>query len=308
MYLLPDQSLWSGRLDSEHESSHYRYFQTVDLTGEQSEAKVALLGYAVDEGVRLNKGRTGAAAGPDAIRQAFAGLPVVNHINVKDAGNIQHDSGQLISTQQEYAERAAELMTQHPMTFLLGGGHDIAYAQYLAMKQVFPHQSIGVINIDAHFDTRHVGESTSGTSFSQIIDDDDQAGYLVLGIQPSGNTRALFDYAETHDVSYVLAEAFDDGISDEVSAKIQQFIEHYDVILFTLCMDVIDSAFAPGVSAPAVLGLSSHVVAKLAGKIAASDKVSSVSIAEMNPTYDIDNRTAKLIAYLMNHMIQSKFQ
>ncbi|KAA1038374.1 formimidoylglutamase [Macrococcus equipercicus] len=307
MHRQPIKALWTGRLDSESDERHFRYFQTIDLSGENTGAQVALLGYAVDEGVRLNKGRQGAVEGPDAIKTAFAGLPVIAGAMVSDYGNITHDHDTLLETQQELAAEAAELLQRHQLTFLLGGGHDIAYAQYLAVRQAYPGKTVGVINIDAHFDTRHEAQSTSGNSFSQIIEQDDEAGYLVLGIQPSGNTQALFDYAERHDISYVLAERFNSGVPDEVVSQIQQFIDSYDVILFTICMDVIDSAFAPGVSAPAVLGLSSHVVAELAATIASCDKVSSVSIAEMNPVYDIDNRTAKLIAYLMNHMIGKKF-
>ena len=48
-----------------------------------------------------------------------------------------------------------------------------------------------MINIDAHFDTRDEGYSTSGTSFRQILEEDD-ADYLVLGISQGGNTQALF--------------------------------------------------------------------------------------------------------------------
>lgn len=39
-----------------------------------------------------------------------------------------------------------------------------------------------MINIDAHFDTRAEQQSTSGTSFRQILEEDDNTDYLVLGI------------------------------------------------------------------------------------------------------------------------------
>ncbi|HEA4393528.1 TPA: arginase family protein, partial [Staphylococcus aureus] len=52
------------------------------------------------------------------------------------------------------------------------------------------------------------------------------------------------------------------------------------------------------------LGLYPHTVLELAKRIIPSDKVSSVSIAEMNPTYDADNRTAKLVANLVHHFFK----
>ncbi|HID4856508.1 TPA: arginase family protein, partial [Staphylococcus aureus] len=93
-------------------------------------------------------------------------------------------------------------------------------------------------------------------------------------------------------------------VSPTIKDMIERFVHEHDIIMFTICMDVIDSAFAPGVSAPAVLGLYPHTVLELAKRIIPSDKVSSVSIAEMNPTYDADNRTAKLVANLVHHFLK----
>ena len=44
---------------------------------------------------------------------------------------------------------------------------------------------------------------------------------------------------------------------------IERFIHNHDTVMFTICMDVVDSAFAPGVSAPAVLGIYPHTVSNL---------------------------------------------
>ena len=54
-----------------------------------------------------------------------------------DYGNVEHDHDALIDTQKEYAELAAKSIQNHKQTFLLGGGHDIAYAQYLATRKVY---------------------------------------------------------------------------------------------------------------------------------------------------------------------------
>ena len=203
MYRLAERDLWTGRLDSETDVKQFRHFQTVKF-GDLSKVEksgtrkgVGILGYAVDKGVELNKGRVGAKEGPNAIKKAFAGLPDLNQCEeLVDYGNVEHDHDALIDTQKEYAELAAKSIQNHKQTFLLGGGHDIAYAQYLATRKVYPNESIGVINIDAHFDTRDEGESTSGTSFRQILEQDDNADYMVLGISQGGNTQGLFDYAK----------------------------------------------------------------------------------------------------------------
>ncbi|MBI5975848.1 formimidoylglutamase [Staphylococcus canis] len=307
MYIQPDQSIWSGRLDSETDRSMFRHFQTVqfgdiqNIKGEND--GVALLGYAVDEGVKLNQGRVGAKAGPDAIKKAFAGLPAATDTPITDYGNIKHDQTELIETQQEFGDHVAQLLQTHKRTFLVGGGHDIAYAQYLGVRKANPNQSIGVINIDAHFDNRQEPHSTSGTSFRQMLEADSNLDYFVLGIQRPGNTPNLFDYAKKTGTEYVLAEEMYDGIPPRVKDKLAHFINKHDVILFTICMDVFDSAYAPGVSASAVFGLKPYTVLELAKRILESDKVTSLSIAETNPEYDVDGRTAKLVGHMLTHFI-----
>ena len=78
-YQAPLPQLWKGRTTAPELGIQYWYqqVQLVDLEKE-SEAEavphVALLGYACDEGVRRNKGRIGAAQGPDAIRKQLARL------------------------------------------------------------------------------------------------------------------------------------------------------------------------------------------------------------------------------------------
>ncbi|MCD8844880.1 formimidoylglutamase [Staphylococcus gallinarum] len=308
MYKLAQRELWKGRIDSEQDSAQFRHFQTIHF-GDINEAPsgsrqgIGILGYAVDKGVELNKGRIGAKEGPNAIKQAFANLPVQNTTPIFDYGNVEHNHEKIEETQQEFAHYVANSIQRHQQTFLLGGGHDIAYAQYLGTRQAYPDESIGVINIDAHFDTRKESGSTSGTSFRQILEQDDNADYLVLGIQQGGNTQGLFDYAEEKDISYVYSEELLHQISPPIKDKIERFVHDHDVIMFTICMDVIDSAFAPGVSANGVLGLFPHIVLELSKRIVSNDKVSTISIAETNPKYDIDNRTAKLSANFLHHFI-----
>ncbi|MCE5130120.1 formimidoylglutamase [Staphylococcus saprophyticus] len=308
MYKLAQRDLWTGRIDSETDESQFRHFQTINFRNiedddNESRHGVGILGYAVDKGVELNKGRIGAKEGPNAIKKTFANLPVIRQCNVYDYGNVEHDHDRLEETQQEFAHYVAKSIKKHNQTFLLGGGHDIAYAQYLGTREAYPDASIGVINIDAHFDTREESGSTSGTSFRQILEEDENTDYLVLGIQQGGNTRALFDYAETKGIGYVYSEELLHQISPPIKDKVERFVHDHDVIMFTICMDVIDSAFAPGVSANGVLGLSPHIVLELAKRIIPNEKVPTISIAETNPKYDVDNRTAKLSANFLYHFI-----
>ena len=67
-------ALWQGRDDSAEAANALRLFQTI-VRAERFEPEmlagdIALLGFACDEGVRRNKGRTGAERGPETLRRA----------------------------------------------------------------------------------------------------------------------------------------------------------------------------------------------------------------------------------------------
>ncbi|MEC9275237.1 MAG: formimidoylglutamase, partial [Pseudomonadota bacterium] len=70
---------WQGRIDSEDGIEGLRWHQKVNEleVGEDNSLanSVTLVGFESDLGVVFNKGRVGAAAGPNAIRQALANLP-----------------------------------------------------------------------------------------------------------------------------------------------------------------------------------------------------------------------------------------
>lgn len=140
--------------------------------------------------------------------------------------------------------------------------------------------------------------------FRQILEKDDNIDYLVLGLSQGRNTRSLYEYAEEKGIIYVYADEILNDLSPTIKDKIERFIHQHETIMFTISMDAIDSAFAPGVSEPTVLGLNPHSVFDIGKRVILSEKTSSISIAEVNPNYDIDHRTAQLAANFIHHFIE----
>jgi formiminoglutamase len=77
------------------------------------------------------------------------------------------------------------------------------------------------------------------------------------------------------------------------------FLAEVDHVYFTICLDVLPAAVAPGVSAPAARGVPLDVVEPIIDVIAASGKLRVADIAELNPGCDIDQRTARVAARLL---------
>lgn len=270
---------------------------------------IAILGYACDEGVRRNQGRIGAAQGPDAIRKQLGKMP--NHLNsdtkLLDIGSILCANGSMEEAQNQLSLVIAQLLKSGIFPVLLGGGHDMAYGHFQGIKKFLNgSRSMGVINFDAHFDLRNnVSGNNSGTPFWQIAQDCKADGttfnYLCLGIRKDANDKVLFQTADKLGVHYIENEHFNLQHRKTIEQELHTFISKVDCLYMTIDLDGFSSAYAPGVSAASPMGFSPDIVLECLKTILHSQKLVSMDIAEMNPKYDIDNRTAKLAASLVHY-------
>lgn len=311
MIELISKEIWTGRLDDEDGELGLRLHQIVQTKlfselNSTSDPNIAILGFCSDEGVRRNKGRTGAKKAPDQIRKAWANLPFhpEKQKNVFDFGNIILKNEDLETARKLQVECVSELLKHQYFPVVLGGGHETALGNYLALSSQF--EKIGIINIDAHFDLRiPVENSTSGTPFFEMAHfcaaNGREFHYFTIGIQENGNTQALFHRAEELNVKTVLADEVHTDL-DFALKQMEEFAKEFDAIYLSLDLDVLDGAFAPGVSAPCVNGLTPFQVKSILKKIIQTQKVKLFDVVELNPDFDTDNRTAKLAAHLLQEI------
>lgn len=96
------RAAWTGRVDGDAADLRrwHQEVRFVDLAGDALAdavradgvaAAICFVGYASDEGVRRNLGRTGAAAGPAELRRRMAPLPAVEGVALLDAGDVVVD-------------------------------------------------------------------------------------------------------------------------------------------------------------------------------------------------------------------------
>lgn len=304
-----NQNIWQGRLDGE-EILYHRLFQRVKQETQYENVSTnnfVLHGFAVDEGVRRNKGRQGAKDAPDVIRKNMSNFPVIlPDFSMFDFGNLTCDDGDLEHTQNLLAENVSKVLKKGAKSLVLGGGHEVTFAHYSGIRKAFPDKKIGIINIDAHFDNRQpedgVGAS-SGTGFWQIAQEG-QINSLHIGIQRNSNTLKLFDTAHQFGMKYILAdEVFFENLPS-IYERINQLLDEVDVAYLTICMDVFNASIAPGVSAAAYNGLFTDATFMHFYKhILKNEKLIALDIAEVNPQFDIQDRTARLAASLVNEWL-----
>ena len=300
--------LWQGRSDSEESGDSRRWHQHVKPLGAHSPGGVTLIGFAVDEGVRRNHGRPGAALGPQALRGALANLPLLGEPPVWDAGDVVcHGGGpgELEAAQSRLAQAVSAAHARDSLPLVMGGGHEVAWGSYQGLAaSPQPPSRLLIVNLDAHFDLRQAEQGNSGTPFRQIAEHRQALGlpftYRVFGISRFANTQALFDRAASLGVRHWLDEALQSSAGlAQAQAALAADLAACDGVYLTVCLDVLPGAQAPGVSAPAPLGVPLAHVEALIDQVMASGRVRVADIAELNPGLDRDGLTARVAARLV---------
>lgn len=298
--------IWQGRLDGE-ELLYHRIFQRVKAESNYdliSTNDFVLHGFAVDEGVRRNKGRQGAKDAPDVIRKNMSNFPVIRpDFSLLDFGNITCEDGNLENTQNELAKNVSKVLLKGGKSLVLGGGHEVTFGHYRGVKTAFQEQKIGIVNFDAHFDNRQpengVGAS-SGTGFWQIAQEG-EINSLHIGIQRNSNTLKLFDTAHQFGMKYILADELFFENLPSIYERVNELADSVDFLYMTICMDVFNASIAPGVSASAYNGIFADAAfMHLYRHILRNEKLIALDIAEVNPGLDIQDHTARLAASLAN--------
>jgi formiminoglutamase len=92
-----------------------------------------------------------------------------------------------------------------------------------------------------------------------------------------------------------------------ISQQIQSFVDRVDALYLTVDMDGFSAAFAPGVSAPSPMGFTPELALRVIDLLAASKKLISLDVVELNPTYDQDQATARLAARCVEYVLRKNF-
>lgn len=279
---------YEGRTDDE--SVHERIHQIIKNYSKEENVPV-IAGFSSDEGVKRNKGTAGAAEGPFKVREkmasyAFAGplYDIGTVIGTENLEQSQEDLGNVIF----------DIYKNNSFPVIIGGGHETFYGHYLGARKAFS-KKLAIVNLDAHFDLRDETPS-SGTMFHQILSTDDQADYYCLGLQPQGNTKTLYDTADQFGVKYY---SIDEVRETDAVDKVLKSLTGYDAVLLTLCMDSLQQAIAPGVSAPSPNGYTAGEIHSLISRFALLDNLKSFDVSEVSPPLDTNDKTSAMAASII---------
>jgi formiminoglutamase len=275
-----------------------------------SAADIVILGCPQDEGVRRNKGREGAAMAPDAIREQFYKLSNFGiSQKIFDLGNTRIQ-GTLEEIHQFQTEIVEQVLLDGKRLIILGGGNDLSYPDGAAMSRTFSAENWIALNVDAHFDVRSDQPRNSGTPYRQLLEEKllQPSYFYEVGYQQHSVSPAHFRYLQNLGVNLVSLEQLRSKNTADMQVRDlirEKFIHHSASlnIFFGFDLDVVRSSDAPGTSAPSPIGLRAGEFITLVKFAASLMNTKIVEFTEVNPKFDIDNRTAKLVAIAMHSFI-----
>jgi formiminoglutamase len=291
----PDSALLFKRNDP----NDIRLGETVKTAPEDyASANYVLLGLPQDEGVRRNKGRVGAKNAPDAIRRCFYKLVEIEGVTLFDLGNtiIQ---GTLEETHDYHREIVRQVLRDGKKLMVLGGGNDTSYPDCSALAMETEEDVLG-FNVDAHFDVRADSPRNSGTPYRQLLEEGHLKGlnFYEMAYQPFANSPTYEKYLREKQAGLYTVDFVqnNNGIASWFDIILRRSIGKFQAIFWGIDMDVVKAGDAPGVSAPNAAGLTAAEFVGIA-KFAGRQKESRIfEITEVNPSYDIDERTCRLAA------------
>jgi arginase len=243
----------------------------------------------------------GAAGAPAVIRSAFhsSSSNYWSELGVDlGAEGIYEDAGDLQFGQDAFAEiesRVGQLVDRGLRPLSLGGDHSITFPLVRAVSKRVP--DLTILHFDAHpdlYDDFENNRHSHASPFARIMEEKVAKRLLQIGI------RTLNRHQREQ------AERFGVEIIEMRNVPALEKMKVQGPVYISFDMDVLDPAFAPGISHREPGGMSvreaiTHLHA-IQGQIVGADLV------EFNPAQDVSNVTAmvaaKLVKELLGIMIQ----
>jgi arginase len=256
--------------------------------------QVALLGIPYDAASSFLRGP---AMAPSVIRTAMrsdstngwseSGIDVRGGGDLHDAGDVAFDRGDDVRTPIESAVQSIFGNGSRPLC--LGGDHSVTYPILRAARRQYPKLSL--LHLDAHSDLYDAFEGdrfSHACPFARIMEEGLADRLVQIGIRTMNPHQR--SQADRFGVEVITMDDWDDA----------PVVSFDTPVYVSVDMDVLDPAFAPGVSHREPGGLSVRDVLRLLrhteGEFVGGD------VVEFNPAQDPDGATAWVAAKITREL------
>ena len=268
---------------------------------------ITVLGIPVDENSSYLKG---CSQGPQAIRDAFHspssnycaedGTDLSNHPLLTDAGDLEVAND--ISALKRIESSASQILERGECLISLGGDHSIT-SPLLAAYEGF-YESLNVLHLDAHpdlYDELDGNRNSHACPFARTMERGNIGRLVQVGIRTMNPHQRK--QADRFGVEIITASAWQKILPGQPIP-----LEFDGPIYLSLDLDVLDPAFAPGVSHHEPGGATTRQVLELIQQL--PNQLVGADIVELNPTRDPLQATAmvgaKFLKEITTKMLQSR--
>ena len=300
----------------------------------QSRPIVEIVGVPMD----LGGDRRGVDMGPSGIRYAGLASKLAEiGYRVRDRGNVRvkdpdegrathitekfegfsgrpkpHNVEEIVRASEELASVVEDIAKAGNIPLVLGGDHSIGMGTIAGLDRA--GKRVGVIWIDAHGDINTPETSPSGNVHGMpfavalgLAGDPFPASLRGTTDGKHGVLMAIrdIDLGEKDNIrkagvtAITMADIDRTGMADAMKKAIAVAGQAPGGIHVSLDMDALDPNEAPGVGTPVRGGLSYREAQLAMEMLAASGKLRSIEVAEVNPILDTGNKTAQLAVELV---------
>ncbi|PPA69855.1 agmatinase family protein [Jeotgalibacillus proteolyticus] len=291
------QPEWSWTKEAQHEGRVHHWIENVnEWDGKKADA--VLLGMPLS---RSSISVSGASEYPDAFRKSWRGFSTFNldegvdlsSLSVLDLGNVMMHGTDILESHRRIQAATVEAAKRFndSVTIGIGGDHSVTACAVRGLKEVYPDETIGILQLDTHLDLRDTSPNgpSNGTPIRQLIDGGAVKGEHVFNIGLHGyfNAPALISYAKEHRVNMItLKQARQKGITETVQAALAQLKQTTDRLYVTVDMDVLDIGFAPGVPASTPGGMTTQELFDALLVIGKDESLKHIDFVCLDPVKD----------------------
>ncbi|MBS1638213.1 MAG: formimidoylglutamase [Bacteroidetes bacterium] len=295
-----------------------------------SDARFVLLGIPEDIGVRANFGRGGSHTAWKPALESFLNqqsnhflkgtdILVLGHIRTEDlmktseqfTQRTQHDVDALRQLVAQLDERVSQVIEKIIQTgkipIVIGGGHNNAYGNIKGASRAL-NQKINVINCDPHTDFRPLEGRHSGNGFSYAFREQYLDRYSVFGMHEQYNTGQVLRefmanpqnlYFSTYEDIFVRENlSFSKALAQNIG-----FVKHSPCGV-EIDLDAITNVPSSAKTSSGISPVQARQYIYQCGKHLSSLYLHIAEGAPILSHIKADNKTGKLIAYLISDFIK----
>ncbi len=252
---------------------------------------------------RSHSFREGTSQGPDKIRKISnlrdsykRGDAITKGYPCDTITKKVHDIGNIIKS--EIPETFQRIISDKKIPITLGGDHSISYPIIKSISEEI--KDISLVYFDAHPDFITSTKNYYGSVFGDCLNHADKTSSLQVGIRTPEKEES--ENLKENNITVITPFDVEQRGLSEISSEILGKIGDNTYISFD--MDCIDPSYAPGVSVPVPIGLSSIQAAILLKRIAKKGII-GMDVVEVCPPYDVNDRTSHLASRIIAEVISS---